>query len=60
MMGTKDLYMSKSYVAIWKKTGATVLIHRNFLFSEVEFDGRVCFLQAELGPSSDFEIVCEL
>lgn len=50
------------YVAVQKKTGNVVLIRKG-QFTEVIFeaDGKdIVFMQAELGPESDFEIVGEL
>lgn len=50
-------------VAIWKKTGELVLYRKKISCSEIEFDvkgKKFIYLQAELGPISDFEILGEL
>lgn len=47
-------------VAIWKTTGNVVILHKALFGSHVEFPNGICYLQAELGPESDFEIIGEL
>lgn len=49
-------------VAIWKKTGELVLYRQKQSGSEIEFNvgnKKFVYLQAELGPISDFEILSE-
>jgi hypothetical protein len=49
-----------TYVGYWKKQDQIVLLHKSTLCTEVEFDFGVKYLQAELGPHTDFDIICEL
>lgn len=45
------------FVAYWAKQDQIVILHRRLLGSVVEFDFSVKYLQCELGPESDFEIL---
>lgn len=53
-------HFEATYVAYWIKTEQIVILHRRFLCSHVEFDFGVFYLQAELGPETDFIIIGEL
>ena len=50
----------KSYVVYWIKQDQIVILHKSTLYTEVDFDLGIKYVQAELGPSSDFETICEL
>lgn len=50
-------------VAIWKKTGEIVIYRQKTSGSEIEFEvnkKRFIYMQADLGPITDFEILGEL
>lgn len=50
-------------VAIWKKTGQLVIYTQRTTGSEIQFEAgkkKFMYLQAELGPVSDFEILGDL
>ena len=55
-----NLLVHNPLVAIWNKTGNVVVYHKALFGSYVEFPNGICYLQAELGPESDFEIIGEL
>lgn len=44
-------------VAYWIPKNQIVILNKTTLFTEVEFDFNIKYLQAELGPESDFEII---
>jgi hypothetical protein len=50
--------MSNTYIAYWKPKNQVVLLHRTILYTEVEFDFGVKYLRGDLGPASDFEVIC--
>lgn len=45
------------FVAYWVSRDQVVILHRRTLGSVVEFDFGVRYMQCELGPASDFEIL---
>lgn len=50
--------MSKSFVALWR--GQVVILHKRLFGSSVEFAFGVEYISCELGPISDFILICEL
>lgn len=50
----------RTFIGYWKPRDQLVILHKGTLCTEVEFDFGIKYLQAELGPESDFEIICRL
>lgn len=50
----------RTFIGYWKPQDQMVLLHIGPLCTEVEFDFGVKYIQAELGPQSDFDVICRL
>lgn len=46
-----------TFVCYWKSKDQIVLLHKRILGSLVEFDFGIRYMQCELGPENDFEIL---